>query len=234
MTQSRGALLLVAGTSLLLLWLAAPLPRTALAQLLDAGTATTPTGPLVAAIALLAWLAAGWLALTTVLTLAARLPGLAGRASAAAARRVAPAAVRSAVEVALGVTVAVGLTSTPALAAAEPRLAVDLDWPVAVPPAPQAPAAPSTTGRPAVAPAAAPVPGAPIRAAVAVPVVVVPGDTLWGIAERALERSSGAPPTDAAVAAAWPRWWAANRQVVGDDPDLILPGTVLQPPAADR
>jgi nucleoid-associated protein YgaU len=33
------------------------------------------------------------------------------------------------------------------------------------------------------------------------------------------------------VAASWPRWYAANRRVIGADPDLILPGQILRPPA---
>ncbi len=60
----------------------------------------------------------------------------------------------------------------------------------------------------------------------AVIVVVRPGDTLWSIARRHL--SAGAD--DGAVASAWPRWYAANRSAVGDDPDLIFPGTRLRVP----
>ena len=59
--------------------------------------------------------------------------------------------------------------------------------------------------------------------------VVRPGDSLWSIAETSLRRT-GAQPSDRQVALAWPRWWAANREAVGDDPDLLLPGTVLRPP----
>ena len=57
-------------------------------------------------------------------------------------------------------------------------------------------------------------------------VTVRRGDTLWSIAERHL----GAAATDAEVARAWPRWHLANREVIGDDPDLIHPGTQLVPP----
>ena len=59
------------------------------------------------------------------------------------------------------------------------------------------------------------------------PVVVVePGDCLWRIAAEHLPPGAGA----ARVAAEWPRWWAANRDVVGPDPDLILPGQHLRAP----
>jgi hypothetical protein len=34
------------------------------------------------------------------------------------------------------------------------------------------------------------------------------------------------------VARTWPRWYAANRDAIGPDPDLLRPGTVLHPPAA--
>ncbi|HWB65202.1 MAG TPA: LysM domain-containing protein [Mycobacteriales bacterium] len=64
----------------------------------------------------------------------------------------------------------------------------------------------------------------------AAPVVVRPGDTLWGIAASRL----GGHPSDANIAAAWPRWWHANRQVIGPDPNLIHPGQRLRPPAPTR
>jgi hypothetical protein len=59
------------------------------------------------------------------------------------------------------------------------------------------------------------------------PILVVRGgDSLWSIA-RALS-----PPdaSDGAVAAMVARLYAANRSVIGDDPDLIYPGTLLQSP----
>jgi nucleoid-associated protein YgaU len=58
--------------------------------------------------------------------------------------------------------------------------------------------------------------------------VVRRGDTLWSIAARHL----GGHPSDAEVARAWPVWHDANRGVIGDDPDLILPGQVLRSPGA--
>jgi LysM repeat protein len=59
-------------------------------------------------------------------------------------------------------------------------------------------------------------------------VVVRRGDSLWAIAARHL----GAGASDAEVARAWPRWYAANRDLIGDDPDLIHPGMVLQVPGS--
>jgi len=59
---------------------------------------------------------------------------------------------------------------------------------------------------------------------------VEPGDSLWLIAARRL----GPHPSEAQVAAAWPRWYAANQQVIGDDPSLIQPGELLHaPPTSD-
>lgn len=58
-------------------------------------------------------------------------------------------------------------------------------------------------------------------------VVVHRGDSLWDIAARHL----GEHATDQDVAEAWPRWYAANRDVIGGDPDLIHPGQRLVVPA---
>ena len=59
-------------------------------------------------------------------------------------------------------------------------------------------------------------------------VMVQAGDSLWSIAARELGPDASAE----AIAARWPEWYAANRQVIGSDPDLILPGQVLRIPAA--
>ena len=58
-------------------------------------------------------------------------------------------------------------------------------------------------------------------------VTVRRGDTLWSIARRHL----GPDASDAEIAREWPRWYAANRAVIGDDPDRILAGQQLVPPA---
>lgn len=65
-------------------------------------------------------------------------------------------------------------------------------------------------------------------------VVIATGDTLWALAAESLEAAGEAPST-ARIAAAWPSWWAANRAVIGDDPDLLRPGAVLSapPPESD-
>lgn len=58
-------------------------------------------------------------------------------------------------------------------------------------------------------------------------VVVQRGDTLWDIAQAHL----GPDATEAEVAAEWPRWHEANREVIGGDPHFLLPGQRLRPPA---
>ncbi len=115
-------------------------------------------------------------------------------------------------------------------------------------PPPAVPATTTGTARPPVAPAAGTTPGyrpsAPVRAhdprgtdlltrpprptaALLEAVTVRRGDTLWSIAARHLGSEAG----DAEIAQEWPRWYAANRAVVGADPDLIQPGTQLVPPS---
>ena len=59
-------------------------------------------------------------------------------------------------------------------------------------------------------------------------IVVHRGDTLWSIAARHL--SPAAPAAD--IDAEWHRWLATNRDVIGDDANLILPGQQLRPPPA--
>ncbi|MGW2093301.1 hypothetical protein [Promicromonospora sukumoe] len=72
-------------------------------------------------------------------------------------------------------------------------------------------------------------------------VMVEAGDTLWSIAADGLARDAAAragthtvtaadPPTDAEIVDAVGRWHQANRDVLGADPDLIRPGTVLRAP----
>lgn len=61
-------------------------------------------------------------------------------------------------------------------------------------------------------------------------VTVQAGDTLWDIAARHL----GPGVSDLDIALQWPRWYEANRGVIGQDPDVLLLGQILQPPLAGR
>jgi nucleoid-associated protein YgaU len=92
---------------------------------------------------------------------------------------------------------------------------------------------PSVSGRMRVGVPDRPADGAPVRytevrGVGVVRVVVREGDSLWALAAREL----GAGATSEAIAARWPEWYAANRHVIGDDPNLILPGQVLRVPPA--
>ncbi|MGY1641324.1 hypothetical protein ACI782_09355 [Geodermatophilus sp. SYSU D00703] len=127
------------------------------------------------------------------------------------------------------------------------------DWPDASPtpgpPAPSAAPAPSTPTPTTPAPSApasstpappAPAPGVPDSAADAAPDwplpargdhVVLRGECLWEIVAADLRASLTREPADAEIAASVHAWWQANAAVIGSDPDLLLPGQVLRPPA---
>jgi hypothetical protein len=57
-------------------------------------------------------------------------------------------------------------------------------------------------------------------------VTVGAGDTLWDIAAKDL----GKLATDTEIAAHWPKWYSANKAVIGPDPAVLLPGQVLLAP----
>jgi len=106
--------------------------------------------------------------------------------------------------------------------------------PSAPPSAPSQTPTPTPAPTPTSAPAPAPAPVAhdPVARPTRTPapdrqVVVLRGDSLWSIAAAHLPSDA----TSADVAAAWPRWYEANRDVVGDDPDVLLPGQVLHVPS---
>lgn len=60
-------------------------------------------------------------------------------------------------------------------------------------------------------------------------VTVRRGDCLWDIAAAEL----GPDATPREIDARWRRWHEANRRVIGDDPHLLIPGTVLTSPVFD-
>ncbi|WP_106818116.1 LysM peptidoglycan-binding domain-containing protein [Janibacter massiliensis] len=63
----------------------------------------------------------------------------------------------------------------------------------------------------------------PARESVGGEVVVHRGDCLWDIVAAHL----GPSATDDDIVREWPRWYAANRDVIGDDPDRITPVSFL-------
>jgi nucleoid-associated protein YgaU len=60
--------------------------------------------------------------------------------------------------------------------------------------------------------------------------VVRAGDCLWRIAGRVLTERGDPHPSNAEIARFWPAIYAANRETIGDDPNLIFPGQRLTIP----
>ncbi|WP_116452558.1 LysM peptidoglycan-binding domain-containing protein [Blastococcus litoris] len=204
-------------------------PMSDLATTLAAPQRTADTaGPdaLVLAVAgVLAWVVWSWGCLGLALTAASTLPGLLGSGARLATHVVLPAGARRSAAVLLGIGLGV---AAPLAAAATPLLATPAvaaspaavpDWPAAERPAP----APASTG--------AVVPDWPEPAAQGAH-VVVRGDCLWHIAQAHLLDRSRTPPTELDVAREVHAWWTTNADVIGPDPDRLLPGQVLRPPDA--
>jgi nucleoid-associated protein YgaU len=57
--------------------------------------------------------------------------------------------------------------------------------------------------------------------------VVEPGDSLWRIAASVLRSGGGRAPSNGEIARFWPAIYAANRALIGDNPNLIFPGQQL-------
>lgn len=235
----------VVGAGLLALRPDAELVRAAVTgpqQLLDTGGPDVLLVLLAWALAALCW---AWGVLGLVLTGLSTLPGLAGRAAGVAVLVLVPAGIRRVAAVAVGVslvaTPAVAVPGPPAGGAALSVAASDVavppgpapDWPTsgqAAPPPPEAGATAPPAGTPTVSDTTdtGPVPDWPAPPPAGAH-VVVRGDTLWDLAASRLT-ASGRAPSAAAVATAVQAWWQANAGVIGDDPDLLLPGQVLLPP----
>ena len=56
---------------------------------------------------------------------------------------------------------------------------------------------------------------------------VEPGDSLWRIAAFVLRSDGDHDPSNADIAQFWPAIYAANRALIGDNPNLIFPGQRL-------
>lgn len=178
-------------------------------------SADAAIGALAAAIA---WLVLCWIAMAIMLSAAAQAPGRFGRTCSRIGALVTPVVVRRAVEAAVGLTVAAVPVAAPGVVTAK----ADTEQPRSVAGLP-------SLDRPAgEAPPPVPLPAGAQNYPIARPAtyVVRPGDCLWTIAARHLDHQA----TPVAVAATWPRWYATNRDVIGTDPDVLLPGQRLVVP----
>ena len=182
----------------------------------------------VLAVGTVAWVAYAWLVLALLATVLEQLPGAVGRAASAVAGRITSRTSRTLLRSALGLAAVTPLTLT--TAHADPGDGATRPWTQVEPRSSIQPAADSTAkaGVPDRPTTGAPTRYTTVRSGQPVRVVVRPGDSLWRIAEREL----GSHATDAEIAERWPAWYAANRRLIGVDPDLVLPGQVLRTPAA--
>src|SRR3954453_9170828 len=186
-----------------------------------------PDALISAAAGLLAWAVWTWGALGLALTAASALPGLAGQVARLTLRAALPAGARHSAAVLLGI--GLGLTAPvaasvlpmlpPLASAGDSSAAGGPDWP-----GPSSPAAPvpdwpaATTAAPGDSPSGA-------------ERVVVRGDCLWHLAADSLLGQLGRLPSDREVAVAVDAWWRANSDVIGPDPDRLIPGQQLRAPS---
>lgn len=213
--------------------------------------AAGPDALLVVAAGVAGWLCWAWGVLGLLLTGLSALPGAAGQTAGLLLVLVLPAGARRVAAMAVGLSlvaagpVAIGASPptavAPALvetaAATDAPGALEADWPGAQPVphatgaavdaaagAPTDPAPPAPPDWPSTPPG--PGPTDPWAAH-----VVLRGDCLWDIAADRLARlRPGLPVADTDVAVEVHAWWLANSALIGPDPDLLLPGQVLQPP----
>ncbi len=209
--------------------------------------------------AALAWAGAaltGWLTLTVLVALVAAAPGVVGAVFQRLARLLTPQLARRVLSLTLGASIGTVALPAPVAVATSTADAGGRQQGVPPPPTPgysagsQAATTKVTRGDDVGSAPAAPRPGwVPDRPTAAIQphharllepalrptsttsdtVTVRRGDTLWSIAAAHL----GSGATDAEVAAEWPRWYEANRAVIGDDPDVVAPGQQLQAPLAE-
>jgi hypothetical protein len=211
------------------LWSASPAPTDLQAAVADPQALVDRSGAdalVLLVVPVLAWACWAWGVLGLALTALSTAPGLLGRLGGALLTGVLPAGGRRAAAAVLGLGLSVAAPTVVPLVApfvavataattddvAPPSGTSSVDWPVAL----DQPRIPDWPQDPGVA---------------ADGHVVLRGDCLWDIAADWLRRrETGPPPSAAEVQDAVRAWWQANADVIGPDPDLLLPGQVLRPP----
>lgn len=204
----------------------------------------------------LVWACFAWLVLSLLLITLSAIPGALGSACGAVAARMTPALYHRAARIALGLSVAAGPVAAGLPASAAPadhssqvvatQSLPNLERPVtrggmSIPDLDRPVTGPAWQGIPDLS---RPVTGEqlpnPERPDSRDPItragdrgdrqtqeyVVKRGDTLWDIASTHLPDDADATQ----ITQEWHRWYDANRDVIGGDPDLILPGQVFTPP----
>ncbi len=162
-------------------------------------------------VGVLLWILCGWLTLAVACCAGAALPGRSGRTFGRIGRGISPRLVRRALGVAVGISLAPAVAQN--AAAGPPAYAV-----VAVTELPQ-------EGTVLLETAGIDWPAEPTNPATTI--AVHPGDCLWSLVESHL----GYGATIAEVSNEVDRWWEANAEVIGADPDLLIPGQVLVVPS---
>lgn len=184
-----------------------------------------------------------WWAMSLVIAITAALLERSGKARAAsAAGKFAPGFMRRLALAAVGLQLLTAplatastvpsISTVPSPGAASPTPSASGAWtPAPAPAPPGAPAVAHPQWRP-LPPVIEPGPlaGGPRRipqpAGRGVEVTVRTGDSLWGLSAARL----GPYASDVDIALDWPRLYQANRDVIGDNPNLLRPGQVLRVP----
>ena len=222
-------------------------PTAQVRTLLDLGLSRTdPVTPLLAVLALLSEALIGYVAVVLALRTLSLVPGSIGWVSGRAVLLLSPDAVRRMLDLLVGGTLLVQVTLT-AMPSALPGRGLDAidvtaaasvtsigsvglidptDPAIGMRPAPTRPAPTRPPSRRLAAPLPPWLGGGPSKSTVGH--TVEPGDTLWDIAAAHLQPSER---SSARVHRYWQQIYRANRAGIGDDPDLIHPGTRLKVPS---
>lgn len=163
-------------------------------------------------VGVLLWILCGWLTLAVACCAGAALPGRSGRTFSRIGPLISPRLVRRALGLAVGVSLAPAVAQN--AVASPPAYAV-----VAVTELPQDDSVFLET-------AGVDWPVQPATPDSATTIAVHPGDCLWSLVESHL----GYGATIAEISSEVDRWWDANAEVIGADPDLLIPGQVLVVP----